>query len=143
MRREEQESLVEALSYCALRELPNKDDGDGYWLEAIARVAKRDGTHSYAYAARDIQTLEPCIKKDFGSVSGIAFVEDYYPYEYLRDEFAVKLSTKESKVEYLSSIDADNAKAYAKMSVKKLDEEIIRRCIIAQQEFDNKTIYHG
>lgn len=143
MRKKEQESLIDALSYCSLRELPQADDGEGYWLEALAKVAKRDGTHSYVYVERDIDTLEPTIRKDFGTISGIAFVEEYYPYEYLREEFKTKLANKEAKVEYLSKIDKDNAKTYAKMSVKKLDDEITRRDIMTQKEIDNKITYYG
>lgn len=143
MRKGEQEALVDALSYCSLRDIPSVDDGEGYWLEALAKVAKRDGTHSYVYVSRDIETLEPTIKKDFGTVSGIAFIEEYYPYEYLREEFMTKLPNKEAKVAYLSQVDEAKAKEYAKMSVKKLDDEIMRRDIKSQKEFDEKNTYYG
>lgn len=143
MRKREQETLVDALSYCSLKDKPLPDDGEGYWIEALAKVAKRDGTHAYVYVARDLTTLEPTIRKDFGTVSGIAFIEEYYPYEYLREEFTTKLPNKEAKVAYLSQIDEDNAKAYAKMSVKKLDDEIMRRDIMSQKEFDKKNTYYG
>lgn len=143
MRKGEQESLVDALSYCSLRDVPNVDNGEGYWLEALAKVAKRDGSHSYVFVERDLETLEPTIRKDFGSISGIAFIEEYYPFEYLREEFMTKLPNKEAKVAYLCEIDEDNAKHYSKMSVKKLDDEIMKRDIKSQKEFDEKNAYYG
>lgn len=143
MRKREQESLVDALSYCSLRDIPNVDNGEGYWLEALAKVAKSDGSHAYVFVERDLETLEPTIRKDFGSISSIAFVEEYYPFEYLREEFMTKLPNKEAKVAYLSQVDEANAKAYAKMSVKKLDDEIMRRDIMSQKEFDKKNTYYG
>jgi hypothetical protein len=143
MQKKEQESLIDALVYCSLRDLPDVDDGIGYWLEALAKVAKRDGSRAYVYVARNDETLEPIIKKDFGSISGIAFVEEYYPYEYLREEFIPSLANKEEKVKYLAQKDEAKEKEYSKMSVKKLDNEIIRQAIKAQKEFDNKNTYYG
>lgn len=142
MRKKEQEALIDALIYCSLRDIPPVDDGEGYWLEALAHVAKRDGSKTYAYVSRNPHTLEPTIKKVFGAAGGIAHVEAYYPYEYLRSEFIPELKNKDSKIAYLSNGDANVAKELSKLNVKDLDKEILRRAISAQIEYDNKTIYH-
>ena len=143
MRKKEKESLIDALAYCSLRDIPAADDGSGYWLEALAKVAKRDGTKSFVYAVRNADTLDIEIKVDFGTISGIAFVEEYYPYEFLRDEFLPKFANKEERVKYLSKGDEEAEKKYAKMSVKALDETIIKLAISAQKAFDSKTFLYG
>lgn len=143
MRKKEQEALIEALAYCSLRGLPEPDNNDGYWLEALARVVKQDGSVSYAYVKRDKSTLEPIIKKVFGGMGGIALVDQYYPFEYLRDEFYPTLEKKDDKVKYLSELYPENSKEYTKMNVKALDNEIIKTGIALQDDFDNKLVYNG
>lgn len=143
MRKKEQESLIDALAYCSLRDIPAADDGSGYWLEALAKVAKRDGTKSYVYAVRNAETLETEIKVDFGSISGIAFVEEYYPFEFLRNEFMPTFANKDDRVKYLAQGAADAEKRYSKMSVKALEEEIIKKAINAQKAFDSKKVFYG
>lgn len=143
MRKNEQETLIDALAYCSLRDIPAADDGSGYWLEAIAKVAKRDGTKSYVYAVRNKTNLDIEIKVDFGTVSGIAFVVEYYPFEFLREEFLPKLANKDERVKYLSNGDQSLEKSYSKMSVKALDDEIIKKGIQAQVEFDSKKVFYG
>lgn len=143
MRKQEQQSLIEALSYCSLRERPEPDDGDGYWIEALARVVRYDGSVAYVYVKRDENTLECVIKKVFGDVGGIALVDQYFPFEYLRCEFAPKFELKEDKVKYLSDITPGNGKLYAKMSNKALDEEILKIGMKMQNDFDSKLTYNG
>lgn len=143
MYKKEKESLIDALAHCSLRDIPAADDGSGYWLEALARVAKRDGTKAYVYAVRNIDTLDIEIKIDFGTISGIAFVEEYYPFEFLRDEFMPKLSNKDERVKHLANGDEEVSKQYSKMSVKALDELIIKNAIKTQKAFDSKKVFYG
>ena len=143
MYKKEKESLIDALAYCSLRDIPAADDGSGYWLEALAKVAKRDGTKSYVYVVRNIDTLELETKIDFGTVSGIAFVEEYYPFEFLREEFIPKLSNKDERVKYLAKSNDDLTKQYSKLSVKSLDELIIKNAIKAQKSLDSKKAFYG
>jgi hypothetical protein len=104
MRKEEQASLISALSYCSLRELPPACDGNDYWLEALARVAYNNGSNGYVYVKRNETTLELEVKKTFCDSLGIAIILEYYPFEFLRDEFNPKLDKKDDKIKYLSSL---------------------------------------
>lgn len=143
MRKEEQASLISALSYCSLRELPPVDDGNDYWLEALARVAYNNGSNGYVYVKRNETTLELEVKKTFCDSLGIAIILEYYPFEFLRNEFNPKLDKKDDKIKYLSSLTTVEDKLYAKMNNATLDEEIIRLGIKMQKEHDNKLTYNG
>ena len=56
-------SLVGALSYFLLRDLPEKDNGENIWVKALALVKKKDGSESYVYVAKDPKTLDNKIVK--------------------------------------------------------------------------------
>ena len=78
MGRKTEESLIDALSYCDLRDLPEIEDGENVWIRAIAKIAKSDGIEYYAYVEKD-KNLNNRIVKDFGSMSSIVKVLEYYP----------------------------------------------------------------
>lgn len=143
MRKEEQASLISALSYCSLRELPQSDDGHDYWLESLARVSYSNGSYGYVYVKRNDTTLEIEVKKTFGDVLGIGIILEYYPFEFLRGEFNPKFDKKEDKIKYLSELTVGKDKLYARMNNATLDEEIIRLGIKIQKEHDNKIAYNG
>ena len=44
--------LVDAISWCALRELPEEWDGEREWLKALALVSKRNGSKAYVALAK-------------------------------------------------------------------------------------------
>ena len=75
MRDRKNESLVSALSWAGLTELPPKDTKENVYVRALALVAKTDGTESYVALVKD-RTGEDKIVKDFGSIYPIAKVKD-------------------------------------------------------------------
>ena len=48
-----EQSLISALRYARLREMPLKDEGKNVWIMAIVAVTKTDGTKNYAIADKD------------------------------------------------------------------------------------------
>ena len=82
MKKKEQESLIDALSYCGLRELPKVDNNEDVWIRALAKVAKADGSFGYVLLEKD-GNLKDKVKRDFGSTSIIRKIEEVYgvPYE--------------------------------------------------------------
>lgn len=143
MEKREHSILLMALGHCALRKLPDEDDGKSFWLEAVARVIKSDGGGSYVYMRRDKNTLEPVIKKDFDSSRGIAYIDKIYPYEFLRSEFMPKLTSKGDKVAYVAMHRKTEPSQYKQFSVAELDREIIKIAIALQEEADSKNTYYN
>ena len=75
-------TLVEALSFCGVRELPEELKGKEVWIKAIGLVSKVDGSQSYVYLERG-ELGASNIKKDFGTLSPIVKIDKIYPYLYL------------------------------------------------------------
>lgn len=93
------QSLVKALSECALKELPNIWDGKNIWIRALAKVKKYDGSESFVMAKNIDGKYR--IVKDFGTTSAIHSILEYYPYEYLESCFIpqeVKFQSKDIKI---------------------------------------------
>lgn len=131
-----EKSLLDALCWTGLRELPEPDDKEHVWIKALALVKKFDGTQSYVYMEKDKKTLENKIIKDFGSVSTIFSTEEIYPFSYLKDNYIPKFKTaqKNERVAYLSKYDKKSESEYAELSLKELDKEIMRRAVVKQLE---------
>ena len=91
------ETLVEALSFCGVRELPEEHKGKTVWIKAIGLVSKVDGSQSYVYLERG-ELGASSVKKDFGTLSPIAKIDKIYPYLYLSEDEVPKFS-KEDKGE--------------------------------------------
>lgn len=134
----EEKSLLSALSYFLLRELPDKDSGDNIWIKALALVKKMDGSKSYVYVCKDTKTLENRIVKDFGTSSAIFEVIEYYPFSYLKSGYVPKFKTqkKEDRIKYLEKY--NNKVDYNGFTLKELDREIIRVAIEKQLSEENK-----
>lgn len=126
-----QESMIDALSYCALRDLPPEDEGKDVWVSALALVAKADGNLYFAYVEKDPKTGDNRIIKDFGSMSVIRKVETYYPISYLKSEYMpeFKTKTKEERVKYLAKMTFQDASNFEGMSVKELNKMILNKAI--------------
>ena len=124
----EEKSLVSAIAYCSLRELPEKDNGEDIWVEALAKVKKADGTQNFVYVRKN-KDGENVIAKDFGSISIIREIIEYYPFNYLKPKFipTFKANKKEDRLYYLQKINKD--KDFSKMTVKELDKEILKVAI--------------
>lgn len=85
-------SLSRALERAACRSLPSPftEDGETFWLEAIALVRKRDGSQSYCLVEHRSDGLL-LYKEDFGTMSPIFGLVSIHPYKVLdMERFAFK-----------------------------------------------------
>ena len=138
MKKRLEETLIDALSYCSLRELPSPENGVDVWIRAIAKVAKNDGTFAYVYMEKNTETLENKIKKDFGTIGAIVKVLECYPFSYLDSKYMpiFKNNSKEERISYLSRVRRD--KDFSKMTLKELNREVVKMAIIAQLENEKR-----
>lgn len=131
MGKKTEESLIDALSYCDLRDLPDVEDGENVWIRAIAKIVKSDGLEYYAYVEKG-QNLENRIIKDFGSMSSIVKVSAYYPFSYLKADYMPEFKTKkkEERIAYLTRFKVN--KDYSNMTLKELNDEVLKGAIEMQ-----------
>lgn len=141
MKNKSEESLIDALAYCNLRALPEPDDKENVWIRAIAKVAKADGQEYYAYVEKG-DNLENRIIKDFGSISAMVSVIEYYPFSYLKPAFMPKFKgkSKEGKDERIAYLTRYNKDVdYSNLSVKELDRIILLGAIKKQMEQEKRN----
>lgn len=144
MGRKTEESLIDALSYCGLRDLPEPWDRENIWVKTLAKLVKSDGVEYYAYVEKNNEG-EDSIKKVFGGVASIVKVLEYYPFSYLKAEFVPVFEDKKDKqarIDYLqkNSYNTD----YSKYSLKALNREIINGAIrrqLASEKIEKSRIY--
>lgn len=119
------ESLIDALSWASLRELPEKDNGENIWIRALALVSKRDGSKAYVALVKG-KNGEDRIIRDFGSVSMIVKIEEIYAFEYLDSSYLPTFDSKknEDKIKWLSMQRPEVN--YEEMSSKELNKAILR-----------------
>lgn len=117
-----EKSLIDVLSYCDLRDLPEEDKKEYVWVRAVALVEKRDGTQNYAVAKANA-IGDYSITKDFGSISTIVTVKQYFPYEFLDATLLpdFKGAKKEDRINWL--VKNGVSKDFSSMSAKALDKE--------------------
>lgn len=132
MRSKTRASLIKALSYCSLRELPKLDNGEDVWIKALALVTKTDGCDYFVALEKDAKTLVNRVKKDFGGTGAIVEYKETYPYLYLSSEYMPKFQdkTKDARIKYLSGINPNVN--WSKYSLKELNDEIIGLAIQSQ-----------
>lgn len=120
-----EKSLIDALSYCDLRELPQEDTKEYVWLKALALASKMDGTKSYILIDKDVDGGYK-IKKDFGSVSAIKSVDKIYPFAMLDASYmpAFKTKTKEERIEWLKKNDYEG-EITSDITLKGLDKLVL------------------
>ena len=118
--------------------LPEKDNGEGYWLKAIAKVVKSNAIPYYVCAERDKNTLEVKISKDFGDCLAIMRIEEYYPYDYLKPQFLPVFETrkKDERVNYLASLATHSREQLEAMTMKELTTAIYAVAIMRQDNFE-------
>lgn len=138
MKNKSEESLLDALQYCSLRVLPDVEDGENVWIRAIAKIAKADGQMYYAYVEKD-DKLQNKIIKDFGPISALVRVIEYYPFSYLKPAFMPKFkgNKKEERIAYLTRYNKDLD--YSHYSVKELDKLIMLGAIKKQMEQEKRS----
>ena len=128
------ESLLAALQYCSLRTLPDVEDGENVWVQALALVAKRDGTTSYALVQKDGDECTNRVIKDFGSISMIVDILEFYPTMYLFPEYVPEFDNnkKEPRIWFLRKMrgEAD----YSQYTLKELNKMVISTAIQRQLE---------
>ena len=138
MKNKTEESLLDALQYCSLRVLPEPEDKENVWIRAIAKIAKADGQMYYAYVEKD-DKLQNKIVKDFGPISALVRVVEYYPFSYLKPAFMPKFkgNKKEERITYLTRYNKDLD--YSSYSVKELDKLIMMGAIKKQMEQEKRN----
>lgn len=138
MKNKSEESLLDALQYCSLRKLPEVEDGENVWVRAIAKIAKADGQMYYAYVEKD-DKLQNKIIKDFGPISALVRIVEYYPFSYLKPAFMPKFkgNKKEERIAYLTRYNKDID--YSNYSVKELDKLIMLGAIKKQMEQEKRN----
>lgn len=134
------ETLIDALSYCALRELPEKDNEEDFWLRAVALVQKTDGTQSYVYVEKSVKDLSNRIMKDWGTSATICNIIEYYPFSFLKAQFMPKFKTqkKEERIKYLTTYDKRDGD-WQGYSLKELDAEVLKRAARKQLEQEKRS----
>ena len=125
-------TLIDALSWAGLRELPEVNDGENIYIKSLALVSKRDGTTSYVATCKDILGVDKIVK-DFGTVSPIVEVKEVHPYLYLDASYVPEFATKkkEDRIKWLE-IAAPHMKNLDAMSFKELNNAIINISIQKQ-----------
>ena len=124
-------TLVEALSFCGVRELPEELKGKEVWIKAIGLVSKVDGGQSYVYLERG-ELGASNIKKDFGTLSPIVKIDKIYPYLYLSEDEVPKFS-KEEKGEKTSWLVARgyNEEELSTKTPQQINKLVIDECVKA------------
>lgn len=132
MRSKTRASLIKALSYCSLRELPELDSGENVWIKALALVTKTNGCDYFVDIEKDHKTLVNRVKKDFGDIGAIVEYKEFYPYLYLSSEYMPKFhdKTKDARVEYLTKVNP--GVNWAKYPLKELNDAILGLAIKSQ-----------
>ena len=124
-------TLVEAISFCGVRELPEEFKGKEVWIKAIGLVSKVDGSQSYVYLERG-ELGASNIKKDFGTLSPIVKIDKIYPYLYLSEDEVPKFS-KENKGEKTSWLVARgyNEEELSTKTPQQINKLVIDECVKA------------
>lgn len=117
------DSLVEALSYCHLSELPPEDNNEFIWAKSLALVGKSDGSFSYVLMVKDRNGGNKIIK-DFGTISAIVEVKRIYPIVVLDERF-IPVFDGRGKEERLSWLRRRGVKDIEGLTTKELDKMII------------------
>lgn len=126
------ESLVKALSFCGLREVPEEWDKENIYLRALALVSKIDGSESYVLVEKDAHGNDRMIK-DFGTVCAINAVISVHPFFFLESRWIPEFKTKgkgkansdgkEERISWIMRHRTNNIYNY--MSIRELDKEIL------------------
>lgn len=132
MKKKLEESLIDALSFCSLRELPPQDDGEHIWIKAIAKVRKVDNCLYYVVVEKNFE-LNNRVVKDFGEIGAIAEFIEYYPFMYLDADYIPQFDKKEQKIDFLIKHTNNAIEYYKSLRNKELDKYIIGYAIELQK----------
>lgn len=134
MEKNTKESLIKALSFCSLRDVPQEWDKENVYLRALGFVEKTDGSKSYVLLEKD-ETGEDAIVKDFGTISAIHKIVSIHPFFFLDAKWLPMFKgkgkaggdTKEKKIEWLEKFGF--YENISDLSVKQLDRLILNVAI--------------
>ena len=119
-----QQSLISAMSYCGVRDLPKEWDKENVYLRALALVRKNDGTESYALLQKGADGKDAIIK-DFGTVSLISEIISVHPFYFLDSKWMPFFKTR-SKDERLTWLSRHNVEGdFSSLTVKELDKVVL------------------
>lgn len=140
MKNIQQESLITAMQYLGIRNLPEVEDKSKIWVKSLALVRKADGSMSYAVIEKDCNAKNKCVA-DFGNISAIKEYIEYYPISYLQDSYLPKFKTKgkEERIKHLCLFGGYSKEELEKKSVKELDNIVITFAIKQQLKSEKQT----
>lgn len=131
MEKLKKESLVKAMSFCGLREVPEEWDKENIYLRALALVAKTDGSESYVLVEKD-ERGEDRMVKDFGTISAIHETISIHPFFFLDTRWLPEFKPKgkgkgnaDGKAERIAWLERNNVIVDGKTDIKTLDKEIL------------------
>jgi hypothetical protein len=119
-----EKSLIEALAFCSLKDLPKETKNDFVWIKALALVAKSDGSQSYVYLIKD-EDGKPKVKKDFGHIAVIKEYISIHPFMLLNEKFmpTFKGNSKEERIEWLTKFGCKEP--LEGLTVKELNKKVL------------------
>ena len=130
-------SLIDALSYCHLRELPkDASQYEGIWIRAIAYVTKADATKSYVLMDKAANGSHRIIK-DFGTISNIVNVRSIHPFQFVSEE-CMPLFKKGDKQERIDWIINNGISVDGELTLKQLNNIVVN--VVIQQELKNNKL---
>ena len=125
MEKLKKESLIKAMSFCGLREVPEEWDKENIYLRALALVSKTDGSESYVLVEKDERGKDRMIK-DFGTVCAINATISVHPFFFLDTRWLPEFKPKgKGKAERIAWLERDNVFMDAKTDIKTLDKEVL------------------
>lgn len=131
MEKLKKESLIKALSFCGLRDVPEEWDKENVYLRALALVSKTDGSQGYILVEKDEYGNDRVVK-DFGAVCAIHEIVSVHPFFFLDarwlPEFKPKGKGKASadgKAERIAWLERNNIVMDGKSDIKALDKAIL------------------
>jgi hypothetical protein len=135
MKNIKQDSLIAAMQYLGLRQLPEVEDKNNIWVKALALVRKADGSESYVYVTKDINIKNKCIA-DFGNISAIKEYVEFYPISHLQQNVLPKFKTKgkDERIKHLVAFCNAKESDLSSKSVKELDYMVLCHAIKTQIE---------
>lgn len=120
-----EKSLVDALSYCSLRELPPIWDKENIYIKALAEVFKNDGTYGYVLLRKGADCKDYVVK-DFGSCAMITKTISVHPFVFLESKWMPKFKPnekKEAKIKWLKSMGVEITDE--SLTIKEIDKKIL------------------
>lgn len=131
MEKLKKESLIKALSFCGLREVPEEWDKENVYLRALALVSKTDGSESYVLVEKDEHGNDRMVK-DFGTVCAIHETVSIHPFFFLDARWLPEFKPKgkgkasaDNKTERIAWLERNNIVMDDKSDIKALDKAIL------------------